>query len=320
MAGHAGFGVVLPVPRRVADLAAELGGTVAPGLGDAVVARVVEPGQAERGDDLAVVASARRLGEVSASGVVLGAANLASRLPQERLWAHEHVLWVVARLLSSVEPPRAPGIARSAVIHPLAVVDASATVSEGAVVHAGARVGAGAVIGEGAIIHERTVIGPRVIVGANAVIGRPGFGFVRGPAADLVRIPQLGGVVIEEDAEIGPLATIDAGTLSPTVIERGAKLDAQVHVGHNVRVGAFTMVAAQSGFAGSTRIGRGVLVGGQVGVADHLRIGDGARLAAGSGVITDVAPGAAVAGYPAVPRFSWLRAWARLTGGTKGRR
>ncbi len=111
---------------------------------------------------------------------------------------------------------------------------------------------------------------------------------------------------------IGPNCTIDAGTLVPTRIRAHAKLDAQVHVGHNVDIGERTMIAAQSGFAGSSSVGNDVLVGGQVGVADHVRIGDGAQLAAKSGVIGDIAAGAIVAGYPAVPRTRWLRALATL--------
>ncbi len=130
-------------------------------------------------------------------------------------------------------------------------------------------------------------------------------------------MPQLGGVVIEDDVTIGPLCTIDAGTLSPTRIRRGAKLDAHVHVGHNAEIGEGSIVAAQCGFAGSVKIGRGVLVGGQVGIADHVTVGDGARIAAKSGVIGDVPPGATVAGYPAVPRMRWLRALAKLYGNTK---
>jgi UDP-3-O-[3-hydroxymyristoyl] glucosamine N-acyltransferase len=90
------------------------------------------------------------------------------------------------------------------------------------------------------------------------------------------------------------------------------KLDAQVHVGHNVEIGANTIVAAQSGFAGSVSIGKGVLIGGQVGIADHVTVGDGARIAAKSGVIGDVPAGGVVAGYPAVPRGKWLRSLARM--------
>jgi len=182
------------------------------------------------------------------------------------------------------------------------------------VVHAGAHIGAKSVIGEGAIIYGRVHIGERVVVGPLAVVGHPGFGWAEGPRSELVRVPQRGGVIVEDDVEIGALATVDAGTLGPTVLSRGVKLDAHVHVGHNVVVGEGTLVAAQSGFAGSARIGPRVLVGGQVGVTDHAAVGEGARIAAKSGVIGDVAAGAVVAGFPAVPRTSWLRAWAKLLG------
>jgi UDP-3-O-[3-hydroxymyristoyl] glucosamine N-acyltransferase len=228
-------------------------------------------------------------------------------------------MWVVARLLTPIVDREAPsrGVDRSAWVHPAAFVDGTAVVRPGAVVLAGARIGAGSVIGEGAVICRRVLLGERVIVGANAVVGRPGFGFAPGPDGALLRIPQLGGVVIEDDVEIGPLSTIDAGTLAPTVIRRGVKLDAQVHVAHNVEIGEGSLVAAQAGFAGSSRIGRGVLVGGQAGVTDHASIGPGARIAAKSGVIGNIAAGAVVAGYPAVPRARWLRVWGRLLGDRK---
>jgi UDP-3-O-[3-hydroxymyristoyl] glucosamine N-acyltransferase len=150
------------------------------------------------------------------------------------------------------------------------------------------------------------------VIGANSVIGRPGFGWATGEGGSVRAIPQLGGVFIEDGAVIGSLCTIDAGTLSPTIIGRRAKLDAQVHVGHNVRIGEDTIIAAQCGFAGSVYVGSGVLIGGQVGVADHVTIGDRARIAAKSGVIGDIPPGAVVAGYPAVARARWLRGLAHL--------
>lgn len=162
-------------------------------------------------------------------------------------------------------------------------------------------------LGPGVHVLPRVYIGERVRIDPGAVIGAPGFGHTSRRS-----IPQLGGVVIEDDVEIGALCTIASGTLAPTVIRRGAKLDAQVHVGHNCEIGGGTVIAAQTGIAGSVTIGRRVLIGGQVGIADHVVIGDGARIAAKSGVIGDVAPGETVAGYPAVKRMKWLRGLARL--------
>jgi len=148
-------------------------------------------------------------------------------------------------------------------------------------------------------------------------VGHPGFGWADAPDGTVRAVPQLGGVLLEDDVYIGPMCSVDAGTLSPTRIRRGAKLDAHVHVGHNGDVGEGVMIAAQSGLAGSVTLGRDVLVGGQAGFADHVTVGDGARIAAKSGVIGDVPPGAVVAGYPAVPRTRWLRALARLYRGTR---
>jgi UDP-3-O-[3-hydroxymyristoyl] glucosamine N-acyltransferase len=167
-------------------------------------------------------------------------------------------------------------------------------------------------IGPGVHLLPRVRIGARVTIGAGAVIGGAGFGFATGPDGKVREIPQLGGVVIEDDVHVGALCTIAAGTISPTILRRGAKLDAQVHVGHNCEIGEGTLIAAQSGLAGSVKIGKGVLVGGQVGIADHLTVGDGAKIAAKSGVIGDVTAGSTVAGYPAVERPRWLRGLAEL--------
>jgi UDP-3-O-[3-hydroxymyristoyl] glucosamine N-acyltransferase len=201
----------------------------------------------------------------------------------------------------------APGLLNGAYVSEKASVAADVTVGPFAVILAGAVIGSGSVVEPHAVVYPRVRMGERVHVGASSVIGRPGFGWANGPDGSVRRVPQLGGVVIDDDVEIGPLVTVDAGTLAPTVLSRGVRLDAHVHVGHNVALGAGTIVAAQSGFAGSVQVGPGVLVGGQVGVADHVTIGERARLAAKAGVIGDVEPGATVAGYPAVDRVRWLR-------------
>ncbi|HEY8074717.1 MAG TPA: UDP-3-O-(3-hydroxymyristoyl)glucosamine N-acyltransferase, partial [Labilithrix sp.] len=198
-------------------------------------------------------------------------------------WVHPHASWALAEVLELADaPPDEPVIGDGARVHPRAV------------------------------ILPRVKIGARVTIGPGAVIGNAGFGFAVGPGGKTRPIPQLAGVVIEDDVHIGANVTIDAGTLGATTIRRGAKLDAQVHVGHNCDIGERTIVAAQSGFAGSVTIGRDCLIGGQVGIADHLVVGDGARIAAKSGVIGDVAEGATVAGYPAVERHRWLRGLAEL--------
>jgi len=224
-------------------------------------------------------------------------------------------MWVVAELLASVvEPEQASSFGGAAQVDPGANLHPSAIVRSGAVIRRGASIGEGTVVGENAVIYGGARIGARCLVGPLAVIGRQGFGFATGPGGVTVRVPQLGGVVVEDDVEIGALATVDAGTLRPTVIHRGTKLDAHVHVGHNVEIGPGTFVAAQAGFAGSSRIGAGVLVGGQAGVKDHAEVGDNARIGGKSGVIGDVAPGDVVAGFPAVSKGRWLRAWAAILG------
>ncbi len=282
--------VRLRAPASVRRLAGRIGGEVwleSPESGDAAFAGVVPLDIAGEGE-LAPLLAPRYLKAAEAAldrGAVVLADALHSRRGlralKGRLWTHAQAGWALALVLGECER-----------------------------VELAASCGEGTSLGANVVLEARVVVGRRVTIGAGAVIGAPGFGWATGPRGQVLRVPQLGGVVIEDDVSIGPLCTIDAGTLSPTRIRRGAKLDAQVHVGHNVDIGEGTIVAAQSGFAGSVRVGRGVLVGGQVGVADHVKIGDGARIAAKSGVIGDIPAGATVAGYPAVSRAKWLRALA----------
>jgi UDP-3-O-[3-hydroxymyristoyl] glucosamine N-acyltransferase len=286
-------GVVrLRAPSTLRDLATRFGGETSAGGGEALVSRVVPVDHAGDGDMAPLLGSryVRAANDALQRGAsVLADASLAATLKGGcRVWTHGRATWALAFLLDECD---APAIA--------------------------ATYGPGTVRGEHAVLFDRVVIGRNVEIGAGAVIGAPGFGWATGPRGEVRRVPQLAGVVIEDDVSIGPLCTIDAGTLSPTRIRSGAKLDAHVHVGHNAQIGEGSILAAQCGLAGSVVIGRGVLVGGQAGFADHVVVGDGARVAAKSGVIGDVPAGAIVAGYPAVKRTRWLRALARLYRGVQ---
>jgi len=171
----------------------------------------------------------------------------------------------------------------TASIGPYAVVEGGASIGAGARIDAGAFVGRGSHVGAGAHLHPRTVlavgcrIGASSVLHAGAVVGSDGFGFAR-DGERWEKVPQLGGVVVGEDVEIGANATVDRGALEDTVIEDGVKLDDQVHIAHNVRVGAHTVIAGQSGIAGSTTLGRCCQVGGHVAITGHIRIADGVAI------------------------------------------
>jgi len=305
-------GVALAAPMTLAELARLHGGEVDEAAQASPIRRIVPIDAAEEGD-LAPLFAYEHVGAAKTTrAFVLVDASLAKELPEGRRWVHAHASFALAGLLEGVGVLPTRPLGQPAFVGEAARVDATARVGPGAVIFDGAVIGPECVIEPNAVVYGKVWLGARVRIGAGAVVGRPGFGWAFGPEGKVRRMPQLGGVVVEDDVEIGPLCTIYAGTLSPTRLERGVKLDAQVHVGHNVVLGAGTIVAAQSGFAGSTRVGEKVLVGGQVGVADHLTIGDGARIAAKSGVIGDIPSGATVAGYPAVERMRWLRGMARL--------
>jgi UDP-3-O-[3-hydroxymyristoyl] glucosamine N-acyltransferase len=206
-------------------------------------------------------------------------------------------------------------LGQSTRIGPYAVVESAADIGDGVaiaahvVVGAGARIGSGSILYPGAVVYPGVVLGERVVLHAGACVGVDGFGYT--PHDDrLEKVPQVGPCVIEDDVEIGANTTIDRGSIGPTRIGAGTKIDNLVQIGHNVTVGRHTVLAGQVGVAGSTRIGSWVQAGGQVGFAGHMTIGDGVRLAAQSGVTGDIPPRETVEGYPARPRMQFLRATA----------
>ena len=204
-------------------------------------------------------------------------------------------------------------IGGDASIGPFVAVGDGARVGARTILHPHVTVGRHAEIGEDCVIHpgvsirERVRIGNRVIVQDGAVVGSDGFGFARRPDGSHHKIPQIGGVVVEDDVEIGANTTIDRPAVGETRIMAGAKLDNLVQIAHGVTVGRNALLAAQVGIAGSTTIEDAVTLAGQVGVAGHLTIGKGAIATAQTGIPNSVDPGAFVSGYPAIPNRDWLK-------------
>ena len=180
--------------------------------------------------------------------------------------------------------------------------------------HPGVVIGDDCQIGDDTILHanvsvyEQTRIGKRVIVHAGTVIGADGFGFVADEDGRRVKLLQLGRVIIEDDCEIGANCAIDRGGFEDTVLHRGVKLDNLIQVGHNCVLGEDTVVAAQTGFSGSTRVGRGCTIAGQVGTQQHITIGDGATILGQAGVTKNVRAGSVMGGtIPAQDYAAWRR-------------
>jgi UDP-3-O-[3-hydroxymyristoyl] glucosamine N-acyltransferase len=202
-------------------------------------------------------------------------------------------------------------------IEPGAVIEAQVRLGEGchvgpnAVIGAGVSLGAGCSIGANVTI-SHTLAGDRVHVFANAAIGRPGFGFVK-TARGLLRMPQLGRVVIGDDVEIGSGCTVDRGTLGDTRIGTGCKIDNGVQIAHNVTMGVGCILAGHVGIAGSATIEDFVVIGGGVVISDHVTVGTRVQIAVGSCVIRDVAAQTVVGGYPAVAVRQWHRQTVAVT-------
>ena len=170
------------------------------------------------------------------------------------------------------------------------------TVGDNTVIHAGVKVYAGTVIGQNCVLH------------AGCVIGSDGFGFAPQPDGSYKTIPQVGNVVLEDEVSIGANTVVDCATLGSTLIRRGVKLDNLVQIAHNVEVGKNTVIAAQTGVAGSARIGEGCMIGGQVGIVGHLVIADGTRVGAQAGIGSTLSqPNTTVQGSPAFNQKDFLR-------------
>lgn len=282
----------------LAEIAARIGGRV---LGDASV-RISQINTLERADSsqISFLTNSKyhaQLAVTNAGAVILGEADAdATGLPRI-ISANPYACFAKVSALLNPFPETTSGVHSSAVVGEGAQIDPAASVAAMAVVGRGAIIGAHSVIGEGCVIGDNVVIGrnarlyPRVVIyhgcviGDNliahsgVVIGADGFGIAMDEGR-WIKIPQIGRVVIGRDVEIGANTTIDRGALDDTVIEDGVKLDNQIQIAHNVRIGAHTAIAGCVGIAGSTTIGKYCQIGGSAGILGHLKIADSVVIAA----------------------------------------
>jgi UDP-3-O-[3-hydroxymyristoyl] glucosamine N-acyltransferase len=324
----------ISMTRTAGELAKYLGVGLA-GDANAVISGVAGPERARPGD-LIYAASAKHHGEAAACAAACVIASPGTRLAGKTVLEADDPKFAFAKAADWLVPRTVceEGIHRTAIVAPSAAIAASASVGPYAVIEddveigAGTQIGAfcflgrGARVGENCTLHPRvtlyagTQIGSRVEIHSGAVIGADGFGYVYGEGRHW-KFPQIGGVQIGDDVEIGANTTIDRGSLETTFIARDVKIDNLVQVAHNVRIGEHSIVAAQTGISGSSMLGERVIVGGQVGIADHCKIEDNARLGAQAGVPSGktIREGDTVWGTPARPlaRFKEQYAWfARL--------
>lgn len=300
------------------QVAEVVGGTV---VGDGAVALTgFSPAAAARAGDLTFAENEEFFDladRSAASAILVDGIQKTSEKTLIRV-PHARIGFAKALAIFFPEPEFAPGIHPTAVVSDTAQIDPTAHIGPQCVVDDRAKIGAkvilqslvhvGADVSIGAetqifpnvTLYPRTQIGARVRIHAAAVIGSDGFGYVLDGDAHR-KIPQVGNVVIKDDAEIGAGVTIDRGALGATEIGRGAKIDNLVQIAHNVTIGDHCIVVAQAGIAGSSKIGAYTVLAGQVGIAGHLKIGSKVTISAQSGVMHDVPDGEKWFGTPAQP-------------------
>ena len=217
-------------------------------------------------------------------------------------------------------------------IHPTAVIESTAKIGEDVYIGAFVYIGDNALVGDNSSVYSHVSIGDKTSIGKNCtiypgvkiyheciigdgctihagtVIGSDGFGFAPQSETEFMKIPQIGNVVIEDHVEIGANVAIDRATMGSTVIRKGVKLDNLIQIGHNVEVGENTVMAGQSGIAGSSKGGKNCMFAGQIGVSGHVKVADGTKIGAQSGVPGDIREeNTILTGYPAIDHRNFLR-------------
>ncbi|MGV1099343.1 UDP-3-O-(3-hydroxymyristoyl)glucosamine N-acyltransferase [Thiovibrio sp. JS02] len=312
--------------KKLVELAAMVGGELA-GDPELLISGVADLDGAGPGD-ISFVVDAKRaaaLAGCAAAALIVPLAVKDVPLPAIRV---KNPYLAVARLHTFFleEPFVAAGIDGRAVvgrdceiseevsIGPLVAIGNRVRIGRRVIIQPGAVLYDDVVIGDDVVLHanvtiyNKCLIGNRVIIHAGAVIGSDGFGYATDERGRHLKRPQVGIVQIDDDVEIGANTTIDRATFGRTRVKQGTKIDNLVQLGHNVVIGEGSFLVAQVGIAGSTTTGNGVVMGGQVGIGGHVHLGDRVMVAAKSGVHNDLEPGTVVAGIPAIPHKTWLRA------------
>lgn len=314
----------------LAQIVARLGGELK-GDGAVKVSRVAPLDNAETGDIgfLSNPKYLKQLAATRASAVILSPESVTDcpvasiATPQPYLYFARLAQWLMPVVKSApgihgtatveAKIPSSVSVGPGAWIGPGAKIGENVEIGAGCAVAPGVEIGAGSRLYSKVSIYAGCRIGRRAILHAGAVIGSDGFGFALDQDASWVKIPQNGGVCIGDDVEIGANTTIDRGALEDTVIEDGVKLDNQIQVGHNVRIGAHSALAGCVGIAGSTRIGRRCTIGGGAIILGHLQIDDDVHVSAGTLVAKSLLKSGSYTGAtPVLPHQEWLRNFAHL--------
>ena len=305
--------------QRLADIATQVEGELV-GDGSCIIEGVAPLDEAAEGS-ISVLINARqsrRLASTGATAVIVSREIAQAPVPIIRVASPEVALVTLLSTYFAGHRPAEDGIHASARIHPTADVDEEADVGPhasigphtwvgrnarigaGVAIGAHCRIGAGTWIFANTTLYDRVSLGEGVIIHSGAVIGSDGFGYFQG-SGGARKIPQVGGVEIGDEVEIGANTTIDRATMGMTRIGRGTKIDNLVQIGHNVVIGDHVTICAQVGIAGSTVVETGSLIGGQAGLSDHIKVGAGSRIGGQAGVTKSVPAGSTVSGYPARP-------------------
>jgi UDP-3-O-[3-hydroxymyristoyl] glucosamine N-acyltransferase len=315
---HEGAGIPLRVLAERSD--AEL-----VGAGDVLIHRVAALDDADIGA-IAFLANPKyrsQLATTRASAVIVSPRDAGATALPKLVTANPYATYARVAALFHPAQPATPGIHANVAVAATARIAASAslaayvvigertTIGERVRIHAGCTIGDDCAIADDVtlyphvVAYAKTSIGPRTIVHAGAVLGADGFGMAEQDGR-WIKVPQVGGVVIGADVEIGANTTIDRGALGDTVLEDDVKLDNQIQIGHNCRIGSHTAIAGCTGIAGSTRIGRNCKIGGAAMIAGHLDIPDGTVISGTTAVLESIRKaGIYTSAFPLMPHRDW---------------